>query len=127
MARSEQCARTDASDVVACNTPIMSTRIDGSKTSKPPLRLRVPASLAVALLGASASVAVTIVGCDEVPPDPIDAGELNKLLDAGVDGNDGGQGSDAAILVTPDGGVQPMADASVPPADAFVPPDTPDH
>jgi hypothetical protein len=83
----------------------------------------MPASLAVGLLGASASVAITIGGCDEVPPDPIDAGEINKLFDAGVDGSDGGSGSDGAVMLNADGGVDSMPDAYVPPPpDAYVPP-----
>jgi hypothetical protein len=71
-----------------------------SNASKPALRLRVPASLAVALLGASTTVAMTIGGCDEVPPEPVDAGAITKLFDAGVDGDEGGPGTgiDAPVL-----------------------------
>lgn len=102
------------------------SRTDSSTTSKPPLRLRVPSSLAVALLGASASVAMTVGACDDSIPEPVDAGQINKRFDAGVDASDAGsetgQGSDAAVALGPDAGATP--DAYVPPPDAYdAPPD----
>lgn len=108
---------------------IMSRLRDASTTSKPPLRLRVPASLAVALLGASATVAMTFGGCEAGVPDPVDAGQLDKPFDGGIDAADSGSGSATetdASLPEPDAAVQPAPDAAV---DASVPdaPDTPDH
>lgn len=82
----------------------------------PPLRLRIPASLAVALVGASASVAMSIASCEVTPPVPppeLDAGQLSKVRDGGVDS------------VLADGNDHDEDAATPGPIDAYVPPDTP--
>jgi hypothetical protein len=91
-----------------------------------PLRLRIPASLAIAFLGASATAVMAIGACDptpEPPPQP-DAGELSKTSDAGPDTvlADGDDPLVDASLV--DGAIAPTPDAPTP-VDAYVPPDTP--
>src|SRR5688572_9573918 len=97
---------------------------DGVLREKAPLRLRIPASLAVALVGASATIAMSFGGCQQSTPDPIDAGgPIDRVRDAGADdtGPDDGPDSDGGI----DG---QLADAAVPtpdapaPADAALPP-----
>ncbi len=94
---------------------------DGALREKAPLRLRIPASLAVAVVGASATIAMSFGGCQENTPEPIDAGgPIDRVGDAGVDDMDidGGFGDD--------GGIGALADAAVPtpdaPRDASVPP-----
>lgn len=79
----------------------MSNDDDGN--AKSPRRVRVPAALAVAFVGTSASVA-TALGCSPTPPpEPIDAGEMESLrMDGGVD-IDADETADAA---------QPIADAA---------------
>jgi hypothetical protein len=89
-----------------------------------PLRLRIPASLAVALLGTSATVAVSLGSCQEdTMPDPIDAGVIDRRFDGGLDGN-GGTGIDGELadadVDSPDGPVDAATDAR---PDAPVPPD----
>ncbi len=73
-------------------------------------------------------VAMSIGGCEESIPEPIDAGQIQKTFDAGVDGGpdaaeqgSNGAGTDAAVL-GPDAAVPPPPDAYVPPP----PPDAPD-
>ena len=52
-----------------------------------PPRLRIPAMLAVALVGCAAVLALAVAGCEAKPlPEPTDAGQLSKLGDAGIDG-----------------------------------------
>jgi hypothetical protein len=75
--------------------------------SASPLRLRIPAALAVTVLGAGAAITMQFVGCEETPPDPIDAGQLGKnTRDASIDGSTSDAPQDAM-------------------RDAYVPPDTP--
>jgi hypothetical protein len=89
-----------------------------------PLRLRIPASIAVAVVGASATIAMSFGGCDESTPDPIDAGgPIDRVRDAGDELPDSGGGSDGsggqladAAVPTPD----TPRDASLPPPDAPV-------
>lgn len=79
-----------------------------------PLRLRIPAALAVAIVGVTAPVAMSFGGCQEdLPPEPIDAGGVidKDHLDAGTE--------DAGDI---DAG---LVDAGTP--DAYVPPDPPDQ
>lgn len=61
-------------------------------------RLRVPAALTVAFVGSSAAVAMWYGGCapDEPEPNP-DAGTVQVVKDADVDGLDAEAPSDAAI------------------------------
>jgi len=88
----------------------MSRSLDDRK----PLRLRVPASLAVAVLGASATVVMATHGCTEhSTPDPVDAGMIEKRGDGGVDGAAGQDGELAdASIDNPDAAVVP-ADAPI--------------
>ncbi|HUS29326.1 MAG TPA: hypothetical protein VMZ53_12495 [Kofleriaceae bacterium] len=53
-------------------------------------RLRIPAVLAVAVVGTSATVTLTFSGCGAEPgPEPIDANRINSVkVDAGVDAVD---------------------------------------
>src|SRR3954467_8406919 len=61
-------------------------------------RLRIPAALAVALVGTSATVAMTFAGCNSNPPEPIDAKPLNNLrIDAGGGDSDIDAGPDAVV------------------------------
>jgi len=62
------------------------TRTD-SNESVTPLRLRIPPSLAIAVLGGAASLALSFVACEEspIPPPPADAGQIEKRDDAGPD------------------------------------------
>jgi hypothetical protein len=90
------------------------------------LRLRVPAALAVAVLGVSAPIAASFGGCqDESMPDPSDAGHLSKGLDAGdLDAGDVDAGELEIDAGTPaDAGV----DAALPDAPPDAPPDGPEH
>lgn len=88
-------------------------------TEKPPAkrRLRIPAALAVAFVGTSATVAMTFAGCSSSPiPDPVDAGQASSVQhDAGV-----GSGSDEIDAMIDAG--QTIADAPAPPPDAPKPP-----
>jgi hypothetical protein len=91
----------------------------GTRDQRPPLRLRIPAALAITLLGGTAIVGQSFVGCEEGIPEPIDAGRIFNERDAGIDGlpiDTGPPLPEASI----DGG---PVDAAV--ADAYVPPDTP--
>lgn len=100
-----------------------------------PFRLRMPASLAVTLVGASATVAMTIVGCESSPiPPPADAGQLDKRSDAELDTTDGNhQLADATLAdgspdARPDAPLDARPDAppdARPPPDAYIPPDAP--
>jgi hypothetical protein len=64
----------------------MARKRTDSSESTAPLRLRIPPSLAVVLVGASATVAISFGACDPSPePPPPDAGELSKTSDAGPD------------------------------------------
>ena len=82
-----------------------------------PLRLRVPAALAVAVLGASATVTLSFGGCQEDPiPEPIDAGPIDRRIDAGLE--EPASGSDAALDAAVDADAP---DAGTPPVDADVP------
>lgn len=96
---------------------IMARSRDDRKTdASKPLRLRVPAALAVALLGASATVAMSIGGCEETIREPADAGQLSKeRIDAEVD--DGGIAGDGRELDDDDDD-DPPRDAGLPPPDA---------
>lgn len=113
------------------------------------LRLRVPASLAVTVVGASATLAMSFVGCESspVPPPPADAGQLQKKYDAGPDSVTDGTAALVDALVadgSPDArpdappDARPDAPPDAPPdarpdappdaprpIDAYVPPDTP--
>jgi hypothetical protein len=86
-----------------------------------PLRLRVPAALAVAVLGASATVTLSFGGCQDDPiPDPIDAGPIDRRFDAGPE--QPASGSDAGGDAAADAGA-PLDDADVPDiGDAYEPP-----
>lgn len=55
-----------------------------------PLRLRIPAALAVAAIGTAAAIALSFGGCEHepLPPEPTDAGQLSQLGDAEVDGGE---------------------------------------
>lgn len=79
-----------------------------------PLRLRIPAALAITLLGGGAILGSSFVSCEELPPEPVDAGKIFIERDAGNDGQ-----VDARIDDDPDG----PFDAAI--ADAYAPPDTP--
>lgn len=77
----------------------------------PPLRLRIPASLAVVVVGAAATLALSVAACEvttPMPPPELDAGQLSKLGDGGLDstlGDGNGQADDAGSLdasVAPD-------------------------
>ncbi len=91
-----------------------------------PLRLRVPAALAVAVLGASATVTLSFGGCQEDPiPEPVDAGPIDRRFDAGLE--EPASGSDAAVdaldagAPLPDADVPEIGDAYEPPPDAAPP------
>jgi hypothetical protein len=83
-----------------------------------PWRLRVPAALAVAVVGASATVAMTFGGCqEESMPDPVDAGRIDRRSDAGFEDAGAGEGADASD--PPDDADVPLVDdAYEPPPDA---------
>ena len=106
------------------------TRIAPETGARAPLRLRVPDGLAVALLGASTTVALTFGGCNDEPtPDPLDAGQISKYQDAGVTDSRTAASTDARTdageeLPLVDGGVDSTPDAELVPVDAYVPPDT---
>lgn len=94
---------------------------DGAPREKPPWRLRIPASLAVAVVGTSATIAMSFGGCQETKPDPVDAGPIDRIRDAGADAvgelDDGSTGGFAdAGVETPDA----PRDAAMPPPDAPV-------
>lgn len=88
------------------------TRSDSSDCT--PLRLRIPASLAVVVMGTSATVVMTFAACEVTPmppPPELDAGQLSKVFDGGLD---------SAVS---DGNGQ--ADDATTPGPADAPPDTP--
>jgi hypothetical protein len=99
----------------------MSNEDDGNAKSR--RRLRIPAALAVAFVGTSATVAMTFAGCSpSSPPEPVDAGESQAVTkDAGV-GDDGSNSViDAMVDAAPqmaDAATPPPVDASMPPPDA---------
>ncbi len=75
------------------------TRPDRSSASavdayRPPARLRIPAAIAITLLGGSAVVAASFAGCDENLPEPTDAGRILYERDAGL-ATDSGDSQDA--------------------------------
>jgi len=74
------------------------TRTD-SNESVPPLRLRIPPSLAIIVLGGAASLAMSFVACEEspIPPPPADAGQIEKRDDAGPDSSFAQEGDDAPL------------------------------
>jgi hypothetical protein len=88
--------------------------------SAPPLRLRIPASLAIVVLGASTTIAMSFAACETspIPPPPADAGQLDKRSDAGPDGSLA-DGEDPVADADSTSGDAPIL------VDAFVPPDTP--
>src|SRR5690349_16913375 len=94
----------------------------------PPVRLRIPPALAVAILGGAASVAMSFVACEQEPqpPEPIDASELPFERDAGDDGHVAASG-DALALEELDGGADGGADGASIDArpDAAIPVDAP--
>ena len=72
-------------------------------------RLRIPAALAVAIVGTSATVAIGIAGCDTGPPEPIDAtssgtARIDGAVDTNIDSCIDGQTMpfDAALDAPPD-------------------------
>ncbi len=102
------------------------------RNEPPKPRLRLPATLAVSIVGISTTAAITVASCGHEDPggegpvlrdaalhEVIDAPALaDATVDVGVD-----VAFDALIDVPPDAPVDAPADAAV--ADAFVPPDTP--
>jgi hypothetical protein len=87
----------------------------------PPLRLRIPPALAVAVLGGAATLAMSFPAChDPVPPEPPDAGQIQFERDASLDGHVGSTG-DGTIA---DAGITDARPDDTP-VDAYVPPDTP--
>ena len=98
---------------------------------KPRRRLRIPAALAVALVGTSASVAMIVAGCSESTPDPVDAGqETSVKKDAGMDGGSNAVAIDAMIDGAPiavDARPDARPDAYKPPVDAYRPPPDAPH
>lgn len=82
---------------------------------KPRRRLRIPAALAVAFVGTSASAAMMFAGCSTQTPDPVDAGQATSVQ------HDAGNGSDIDTDAMIDAG-QAVADAPAPPPDAPKPP-----
>jgi hypothetical protein len=93
----------------------MGNQDDG--TEKPRRRLRIPAALAVAFVGTSASAAMMFAGCSTQTPDPVDAGQASSVQhDAAV-----GSGSNVDTDAMMDAG-QAIADAPAPPPDAPKPP-----
>ena len=89
---------------------------DRSSTQR---RLRIPKALAVALLGASATVAVSFAGCDSSTEKNAGGDPSAVVPDASIDAADDGMIADAALDATPDATPDAMADAAVDaPADA---------
>jgi len=95
---------------------------------------RVPAALAVALIGASATAAMSFVGCSpQQGPEPIDSTKASSVkVDSAVDATtspDGGDAPDATaeVDVPIDARIvdayKPPVDAYKPPVDAYKPPD----
>lgn len=94
-------SRTKFRDAHVCNPyaqlPVARTRAkrtgmgrnedDGNETRR---RLRIPAALAVAFVGTSASVAMTFAGCRSGMPEPVDGRLMSVKHDAGVDASDDG-------------------------------------
>lgn len=80
--------------------------------------LRIPAVLAVAIVGASATTVLSFSSCAPEPgPEPVDATKASSVkVDASIDGS-----TSAIDSATDD---TQVVDAYVPPADAYVsPPD----
>jgi hypothetical protein len=78
-------------------------------------RLRIPAELAVSLVGTSATVALAIGACQDGIPEPVDARRIPTVLhDAASDG----RLDDAPLADAPE-------PADAPPHDALHPPDAP--
>jgi hypothetical protein len=67
-------------------------------------RLRIPAALAVAIVGTSATAALSAGGCDNGSPEPIDASSPGMArIDAAVDAEvDGELPEDAQVDAMPD-------------------------
>jgi len=61
-----------------------------------PLRLRIPAALAIAAIGIVGAIGLSFGGCEHepLPPEPTDAGQLSQLGDAAIDGGDLDAGGD---------------------------------
>ena len=100
-------------------------------TEKPRRRLRIPAALAVAFVGTSASAAMLFAGCSTQTPDPVDAGQATAVQhDAGVD-NGSGSNVDTDAMIdagqTIADAPAPPPDAPKPPVDAYVPPPDAPH
>lgn len=93
----------------------------------PPLRLRIPPALAVALLGGAATMTMSFLSCHEepVPPDP-DAGQITFERDGGLDGHVGSTGDVLADDVVTDAAVADGALDARPDAPPGPPPDAPD-
>lgn len=69
---------------------------DGNETRR---RLRIPAALAVAFVGTSASVAMTFAGCSgSGVPEPIDGRLMSVKRDASVDTSASDDGSVDAMV-----------------------------
>ena len=100
---------------------------------KPRRRLRIPAALAVAFVGTSASAAMMFAGCSTQTPDPVDAGQATAVQhDAGVgSGTDSGSNVDTDAMIdagqTIADAPAPPPDAPKPPVDAYVPPPDAPH
>jgi hypothetical protein len=84
-------------------------------SSSPRRFLRIPAVLAVAVVGATTTAVLSFSSCaPDRGPEPVDATKINSIkVDASVDS------STSAIDSTSD---SEIADAYVPPPDAYVPP-----
>ena len=100
-------------------------------TEKPRRRLRIPAALAVAFVGTSASLAMTFAGCSSsTTPEPVDAGQATSVQhDGGVIDGEGSATIDAMIDAgqTIADAPAPPPDAPKPPVDAYVPPPDAPH
>ncbi|NVB81326.1 MAG: hypothetical protein HOV81_23220 [Kofleriaceae bacterium] len=67
-------------------------------------RLRIPAALAVAIVGTSATVTISAGGCDNGSPEPVDASSSGMArIDAAVDAEvDSELPADAQVDAMPD-------------------------
>ena len=90
-------------------------------------RLHIPTTLVVVIAGSAATAGMVLAACEEAPmPDPIDAGQLSKIRDAGLDSRaDSKASADGSVLADASHDAAPDARPDARVLDAYVPPDTP--
>jgi hypothetical protein len=85
-----------------------------SHDSSKPRRLRIPKALAVALLGSSATIAVSFAGCD-TPKAKVSVDAASETPDTGIvpDGNEQNAFADASIDGKPDAAIDAPPDVAI--------------